>query len=226
VKTDRILIPAAALSLAGAAVAYFFLPGTVPIHWNAAGEIDGYGGKGSVLLLGALPLALALGLRYLPLVDPRRENHRRHERAYDAMKRLLVPAFIALDWTMILVALGAPLDSATIGRAIIGLLFLGLGNFMGQLKRNYFIGIKTPWALADDEVWRLTHRRGAYVFVLMGAAYILSLAIPGGPLLAAFILAATLGGVAYIFLYSYLAWRRLRGPDSTAGLRRDEGDRP
>ncbi|MBL8967851.1 MAG: hypothetical protein JNG85_12665, partial [Spirochaetaceae bacterium] len=52
----------------------------------------------------------------------------------------------------------------------------------------------------------------------------LSLAFPGGPILAVFILATTLGGVAYTFLYSYLAWRRIRGPGSETDLRRDEGE--
>jgi len=201
---------AAILSLAGTIAAYPFLPATVPLHWDFAGRVDSWGPRWNMLWLGALPLATALLLRLLPRLDPRRASYERHARAYAIIGRLIVLALAAIAWVAILAALGLGLDVGVLVRLLLGLLFVGLGNFMGTLKPNYFVGIKTPWALADDEVWRLTHRRGALVFVALGALFILSLAIPAGRALEALVLASTLGGVAYLYLYSYLCWRRIR----------------
>ncbi len=209
-KADRILIPFAALSFAGTCVAFFFLPATIPIHWDAAGRIDGWGDRANILWMGAAPLALAILLRYLPRIDPCRESYARHEKTYEALKFFLIPAFAALGWITIAAALGSPLDTGILIRAVMGILFVGTGNYMGRLKRNYFVGIKTPWALADDEVWRLTQRRGGLVFVILGLVFILSLALPWGAFAENLVLVATFGGAGYVVLYSYLVWKRQR----------------
>ena len=216
-KNDRTTIIIAALTLAGTIVAYFYVPDRIPIHWSAGGEIDSWGPRVSILGFGALPLACVLMFRWLPLVDPRRESYARHAKTYEIIQKLIVIGLAALVWVSTAAALGLPLDTGAIVRVLVGALLMGLGNFMGRLKRNYFVGIKTPWALADDEVWRLTHRRGGLVFVAMGLVFLASLAIPQGPALEAIVSASTLGGVAYIFLYSYLAWRRVRGPARRPG---------
>jgi uncharacterized membrane protein len=213
VKKDKIPILLATLSLAGAVVAYFFLPDSIPMHWNIAGEIDSWGPRASIFGLGALPLACALLFRWLPRIDPNRGSYARHAKTFEILQLILVLGLAALVWVSIAVALGLPMDVGVVIRSLVGVLFIGMGNFMGRLKRNYFVGIKTPWALADDEVWRLTHRRGGVVFVAMGAVYLLSLLIPSGRALEAVIAASTLGGIAYTFLYSYLAWRRVKGED-------------
>lgn len=211
-RTDRFLTGFAAVSFAGMAAAYFFLPESVPIHWSASGEVDRWGGKANVLWMGALPLLTALLLRFLPRIDPRHEAYARHAKSYDAIKLFLVPSLAAFGWIGVAAALGVGVDAALLTRAVVGVLLVGTGNYLGKLKRNFFVGIKTPWALADDEVWRLTHRRGGYVFVAMGLAFLVSLLLPPGPFLEAFLLASSLGGVGYACLYSYLAWRRLRCP--------------
>ena len=54
-----------------------------------------------------------------------------------------------------------------------GLLFILIGNVMGRFKHNYFVGIRTPWTLANEEVWRKTHRVAAPIWVLGGIINIL-----------------------------------------------------
>jgi len=210
-KIDRLSLAVAALCLAGVVAVYGLLPETVPIHWDAAGQIDSWGPRWNLLALGALPLACVVLFRLLPLIDPRRESYERHAKTYGTIERLTVTVLAALVWVSAAAALGAGFDIGAIVRTLSGLLFVGLGNFMGRIKRNYFVGIKTPWALADDEVWRLTHRRGGLVFIAMGLVYIATLALPPGPALAIVFGAGTVGGIAYIYLYSYLCWRHLRG---------------
>ena len=58
-----------------------------------------------------------------------------------------------------------------IDRAVMGgvcLLIVFLGNVMGKVRRNFYIGIRTPWAIADERVWNATHRLGAKTMVLGG----------------------------------------------------------
>jgi uncharacterized membrane protein len=205
----KILIGIGALSAAGICLAYPHLPATIPLHWNFSGQVDGWGRKSNVLWMGILPLAMVALFRVLPRLDPRKEAYAKHEKAMAVMEAALVVFFVGISWLVVASALGMKIDVGDTVRIGMGLLFIALGNFMGQLKRNYFVGIKTPWALADDEVWRRTHRRGAWVFVIDGILFVLSAAIPDGPVLAVLMVAFLLS-VAYLFLYSYLAWRDVR----------------
>jgi uncharacterized membrane protein len=210
-KNQRMTLLAAlsAVSFIGIAVAYFFLPASIPIHWGVNGKIDGWGHRANILWMGALPLAMVLLSRFLPKIDPRSEAYERHKKAYAVIITSITIFFIAIGWLTVAVSLGVPIDMSDWIRGGIGLLFIGMGNFMSQLKRNFFIGIRTPWALADDEVWRRTHRRGAWVFVIMGLAYLASVALPEGPIL--YVLFIAMGaGIVYIYVYSYLVHRSLK----------------
>lgn len=212
----KILLGIGALSAAGIGLAYPHLPATIPLHWNFSGRVDGWGGKSNVLWMGILPLAMVALFRVLPRLDPRKEAYAKHGKAMAFMETALVVFFIGISWLVVASALGMQIDVGDTVRVGMGLLFITLGNFMGQLKRNYFVGIKTPWALADDEVWRRTHRRGAWVFVIDGILFVLSAALSDGPILAV-LMGAFLLSVAYLFLYSYLAWRDVRrGADGRA----------
>lgn len=215
-KVDRILVAFAGLSFAGMVVAWYFAPGEVPLHWNAAGAVDSWGARANLLWMAALPLAIELFLYCLPRLDPKRDSWARHAKTYDLIRILIVVSLAAFGWVSAAVALGLPFDVSALVRVLVGLLFIGLGNVLGRLKRNYFVGIKTPWALADDEVWRLTHRRGGFVMVGLGLVFTLSLFLPEGEVLAALLLVTGGGGFAYIIVYSYLVWRRLRGPGARA----------
>jgi len=212
VKTDGKLLTLSLLSLAGTAAAYFFLPETIPLHWNAVGDIDSRGPRLNVFWMGALPLLTLALLHYLPAIDPRRDSYAKHEKAYGAFKAITVLFLIALTWIDIAVSLGAKLDVSALVRVGTGILFIVLGNYLGQIRPNYFVGIKTPWTLASEEVWRKTHRRGAYVFIAMGFIYIASLALPPGNLLFAVDMGAVLAGVGYLVVYSYVEYRRVTGP--------------
>ncbi|NLJ47173.1 MAG: DUF1648 domain-containing protein [Treponema sp.] len=225
-KTTRFLLAIAVLSLAGTGAAYFFLPDTIPMHWNFEGEVDSWGPRWSILILGCLPLGVALLMAWLPRIDPRRDAYEKHAKTYEILQVILVLVMTGLVWITVAAALGSTMDVSLAIRILIGILFIIMGNYLGRLKRNYFVGIKTPWALADDEVWRLTHRRGAVVFMIMGASFLLSLAFRPGWIVGAVTLVPTILGVSYVFLYSWQCWKRLHGdakprvpaaPDSAEG---------
>ncbi len=230
-KTSRFLAIASILSLVGTVVAYFYLPDTIPLHWDFEGRIDNWGPRWSILALGCLPLGVAVLMAWLPRLDPRRESYVKHAKTYEILQVLLVLMMMGLVWITVAAALGSSVDVSLAIRILIGILFIGMGNYLGRLKRNYFVGIRTPWALADDEVWRLSHRRGALVFVIIGASFLLSLAVRPGWIVGTVTLVPTILGVAYVFLYSWQCWKRLHGDEkprvpAAGGTSTDAGDKP
>ena len=205
---NKALIIVSILSFLGVSSFYPFLPDTIPIHWNASGEIDGWGGKWNIFIFGALPLFNILLFKVLPKIDPKKESYEKHQKAYEWMQWITAIVFIGLSWLMLSFSMGVEFDMGIVIRLILGVMFILLGNFMGQLRQNYFVGIKTPWTLADKDVWRKTHRRGSVVFAIMGLTMIASILLPPGYLVVV-VLTTSIGGVIYLFLYSYLEFRKL-----------------
>jgi uncharacterized membrane protein len=202
------LIAFSVLSVAGIALLYSRLPQTIPIHWGISGVVDGWGPRANIIWMALLPLGMVALFRLLPRLDPRREAYVKHAKALAFMETAMVFFFAGISWLIVATSLGFPIDVGDTIRIGIGLLFVVLGNFMGQLKRNYFVGIKTPWTLADDEVWRRTHRRGGWVFVVDGILFIVSAALPDG-LVLSIIMVFFILSMVYPFIYSYRIWRSM-----------------
>lgn len=163
----------APLALVGAV--YARLPDRVPMHWGFDGTINGYGGKGELFLLAALGPGMALLFQILPRLDPKRRSYERFQKYYVAAA-LVVEAFMAVIVGVMLAEILRP-GILSIGRvisALVGLLFLFLGNLMGKVKPNFFMGIRTPWTLSDPDVWNRTHRLGGGLFFLAGLAVLIS----------------------------------------------------
>lgn len=155
--------------LAAAVLVYPHLPAQVPGHWNIQGEIDKYYPKA----FGAFfPPLLAIGIYILmlitPVLDPRRDNYVRFAGAYTFLRWGLVVFFCIIYAATIMVALGYNVNIALIIKALVAILLLVIGNFMGQFRHNYFVGIKTPWTLNSEKVWQKTHRLGAKIWVIGG----------------------------------------------------------
>ncbi|GEA14036.1 hypothetical protein E308F_02760 [Moorella sp. E308F] len=186
------------------------LPDLVPAHWNFRGEVDNYFNR----FWGAFALPLMTGgiyllLLFVPYLDPKRENYPRFDRAYQ-MVRLGLVFFMGVIYTTILVvALGGPAN--LVGRVVplaVGLLFILIGNYLPQARHNYFFGVRTPWTLASEEVWRRTHRFSGYAFIVAGFMFIVAAFLPPP---ANFILGMAGPATAVIgtIVYSYLVFRRV-----------------
>ena len=90
----------------------------------------------------------------------------------------------------------------------IGLLFIVLGNYMGKVRKNFFIGIRTPWTLASDEVWNRTHRLGGKILILIGLFMMLNTFVRFQP---GVVIAAIVTLVLIPVVYSYVIYRRIEG---------------
>lgn len=212
-RNDWMIIMLIVGSLAAGAAIYPHLPDQIPSHWNIHGQADQYSSR----LWGALGLPLLSAGIYimmvvLPAIDPRRENYSRFRGAYRSIKSVLVIFFVGL-WVMVMVSsLGysIPVDRFVI--VGVGLLFMVLGNFMGQLRPNYFMGIRTPWTLASEEVWRRTHRLSSRVWVASGSLMALAGLTLGGEKGIMFIGAAIAAALIIPVVYSYIIFKR---PDAS-----------
>lgn len=208
-RTNLLSMGLVVLSFVMAATLYNRLPESVPTHWNARGEVDGFTSKpwGPFML----PLVMAgvyLLLIVIPRISPRGLRVDRFQRVFEIMQAAILAFLFFVTVLALLVGIGTPVPMDRAIHAGTGLLLVVLGNFMGKLTKNFFVGIRTPWTLASDEVWLRTHRLGGKLFVLAGVGLFVSGLLGGGavPLLAA---VAVAGGIPVV--YSYVLYRRIEG---------------
>jgi uncharacterized membrane protein len=201
-----ILLTAAAFAVVAAL--YPAMPERVPTHWNIHGVADGFmpkpWGPFVLPLLMAGVLAIFIIIRR---ASPKEAPVERFGRVYSIFSGSVLAFLFVITVVAALAATGVALNMTTIVMIAVGALFVVMGNFMGKVTRNYFVGIRTPWTLANEEVWLRTHRLGGKVFVVGGLAVILSV-LAGLPALAV----AALFAVTLIpIVYSYIVYRRVTG---------------
>lgn len=222
-KRSRLAGTIVLFTFAASAAAFPFLPGEIPIHWDAAGRPDGWTGKWpGAFLVPAVCLGLWGLFAVLPRLDPRREAYRTFRDAYWAVANAVI-GFTALVHVLALArGLGWPVPITRVALAGVGVLLVAIGLLLPRLSSNWWIGIRTPWTLESDEVWERTHRFGRGCFVWGGVLAAAAAFLPGE--------ARTwgvFGGVALAavppFFYSYLAWRRLEGEPGPPGAEGPEG---
>lgn len=188
---------------------YARLPDQVPLHWGFDGAINGYGSKNELWLLAAMGPGMALLFQFLPRLDPKRRSYERFQKYYVATA-LVIEAFMAVTVGVMLAEILRP-GTLSIGRvisALVGLLFLFLGNLMGKIKPNFFMGIRTPWTLSDPDVWNRTHRLGGGLFFLAGLATAVSAVLLPERVLFWVVLAGALAAALIPMVMSYVWYRR------------------
>jgi uncharacterized membrane protein len=183
------------------------LPERVAVHWNVAFQADSWRPRGHLLLLPGLALGIWAGMPLLRRIDPRRADYARWDATFWLVVNLIVLFMAVLHVALIGFNLGWPLDMHTVILSVVGLVFVGLGNYMPRVRRNWWVGFRTPWTLSSERVWRQTHRLGGRVLVLGGLMFVVGAFVPrpAAPWVA-------LPGVLLIVLvptvYSYILWRR------------------
>jgi uncharacterized membrane protein len=202
-----------AAAVAASALAYARLPERVPVHWNAAGEVDRYGSRlEGTLILPAVMLGIALLIPALPRIDPRGANYAKFQPTYHLVMNATLTFMLAVHVTVLAATLGMPVDVGRIVPIGVGALLILLGNVLPRTRPNWMFGIRTPWTLSSDRVWERTHRVGGYLMLGAGLVVALSgLLAPGSRsimVLVAGVMIAALGSV----VYSYVAWRQEQRP--------------
>ncbi|HWQ67587.1 MAG TPA: DUF1648 domain-containing protein [Methanospirillum sp.] len=183
------------------------LPDQLPSHWNVNGDVDGYMPKiPGLLFLPALSL-LILGLMvFLPRYDPLYEQYHDFQPAYEGLILLVVLFLSALYIVTLLWAIGIQIEMNILMSILFGLLYGGIGFFFRSVKKTWFVGIRTPWTMSSDQVWKETHQAGVYVFAIAGLFCLGGVIIPDMAYL--FIMVPMLIGVCGLVFYSYLRYKK------------------
>ena len=207
-RTAAILVLAlTGAALAASAIYYPSLPERVPTHWNLQGEADRWSGKTFAALimpgLVALPLLLLLAGDWL---SPEHFKVGAFRASFNYLMVILAALLAYFDAAALAAALhpGHPF-----GRWFLGGLFLFLawvGNLLGKTRRNFWIGIRTPWALASDAVWIGTHRLGGRIFMAVGLLGAAAIALGVSPF---WCLAALAAAVCIPIFYSFWLSKKL-----------------
>ena len=178
------------------------------MRWNLEGEVIGHEQKWALWLMPGIAVVLSAIMLALPLFDPRQGRRLLGTMLYQLVTIGVILLLLVCQIGIVLSAHGHhfPMDAVIL--TFVGLLFIGLGNYMGKIRSNFFIGIRTPWTLSSELSWSKTHRLGGRLFFIEGVALFLVGWIPASPLA----LQVTLyGGLLSILLicciYSYLIWK-------------------
>lgn len=168
-KTE--IIPLILILITIVASFYFYanFPEQVPMHWNIAGQVDGWGSKttGAFVLPGII-VAIYLMLLLIPNLDPKKDRYEQFVKVYHIFKNYLIAFMVLVYLVAGLAGLGYDVPVGLIIPIGIGILFILIGNYMAKIKMNWFMGIRTPWTLSSEEVWNKTHRMGGKIFMLGG----------------------------------------------------------
>jgi uncharacterized membrane protein len=146
----------------------------VPMHWNIKGEVDRYGEKVELIIIPfLLPLLVYTIFLVVPKIDPKNKLNKMGNKL-QTMKFLLTTFMSILALFIIYTAKNESFANPNYIVLLIGILYLVFGNYFKTLKANYFIGIRTPWTLENETVWKETHKLGGKMWFIGGLAVILS----------------------------------------------------
>jgi uncharacterized membrane protein len=144
------------------------LPDKIPMHWNISGQVDSYGPKQDVFILPSVITVIYFLMVFVPLIDPKKANYSKFAGAYRMIRAVLVIILSILYFAATYSALGYKVNMDRLGSAVIPVMLIAFGSAMGKLRHNYFVGIRTPWTLADEEVWNKTHQLGGKLWLIAG----------------------------------------------------------
>ncbi len=197
-----------ALMFAAGALLYGTLPDMLPSHWNFEGVADSFQPKNyGTWFIPGITLLMAILFPILKKIDPKRENYEAFAHAWDVLQ-LCIIGFMGYVYAIQLYIALHPDLSAQVGRMVvfgIGILFIILGNYMGKIRQNFFIGLRTPWTLSDPEVWQKSQRFAGWMFVMGGILIVMESILW---LMEGFALFAIILLVAIVpIIYSYLLYR-------------------
>lgn len=190
-----------------ALILYPDLPEYIPTHWNAAGEVDGYMSKRwGVGLLLVIPVFLFLLMKLIPVISPKGYGTEAFGGVMNVLQVAMVTFGCFVAAVVLLAANGVDVNMNQMIFGAVGVLFFVIGLCLGRVRKNFFVGIRTPWTIANEEVWERTHRLGGRLFAVAGLIMFSAAFLPL-PIL--WVVAAVLALALYPVVYSYFLYRRL-----------------
>ncbi|MCM3194095.1 SdpI family protein [Priestia megaterium] len=196
------------LTLVAWLIALPHLPATMPIHWGANGEADGFATKiNAMILTVGIMVLIYFVIAFVPRIDPRKENYKYFSKTYNIVLNAVLLLFFFVNMSTILQGLGYNVPMSYIAPIMAGLVFIIIGNYLQRVRSNYFMGIRTPWTLSNETVWKKTHRLSGKIFFIGGLLILISAFLPDG-YKSVIMWGSIVLCVAIPYLYSYLAYKK------------------
>ena len=157
-------------------------------------------------------LFMLVGITYfvfliIPSIDPKQKLQNMGNKLNNL--RMILTLFMSGLAVFILYSVQQKTSNPSFVLAIIGLLFAFLGNYFKTIKPNYFIGIRTPWTLENEEVWKKTHLMGGKLWFVGGLLMALTFVLPNKIQFYTFIGIVTVISIVPI-VYSYLEFKKIK----------------
>lgn len=184
------------------------LPKEVPMHWNASGEIDRWGDKSELFMM----LFMLTGISYfvfliIPYIDPKQKLQNMGNKLNNL--RLILGLFMSALAIYILYSVQQKTSNPVLIFPLIGLLFAFLGNYFKTIKPNYFIGIRTPWTLENEDIWKNTHLLGGKLWFIGGLLMAMTFVLPNKIQFYTFMGITAVISIVPI-VYSYLEFKKTK----------------
>ncbi len=192
------------------------LPESVPMHYNIHNQPDRMGPKTEMVLVLSFLVLVGFGvgllLRNIHKIDPKHKYQDNSalmlKIAWTTVTFIAVLGFFIVYQTLMFTK---NQESVVTGKGVlilVCLIFVVLGNFMNNIKPNYFVGFRTPWNLENEENWKKTHRLSAKL-MFFGGLLLMTLVLLLPEAISAYVFMAGIVPIVFIpFVYSYLLFKR------------------
>ncbi len=185
------------------------LPDQMASHWDVNDQVNGYMPKfWGVFMMPLVTLGMFVLFLVVPNIDPLKANIAEFRDTFNLFITFIVGFMIYIHALTLLWNLGY--TNLGIGKAMLpamGLLFIVIGSLLRKAKRNWFIGIRTPWTLSSDSVWNETHRLGSVLFMISGVLALIG-GFFGGMIAFWFLFVPLIGSTIFLLVYSYVLYQR------------------
>jgi len=188
---------------------YFYnqLPDMIASHWNSQGQVNGYMSKfWGLFLVPSISIILFLLFIFIPKIDPLKSNIKKFRKHYDNFVLLIIGLMFYLQFITILWNIGIMFDIVRLLSPALAVIFYYCGVMLENAKRNWFIGIRTPWTLSSGRVWEKTNKLGGKMFKIVGIVFVFGILFSGVIFLA---LILTIVSSAYLVAYSYFEYKKM-----------------
>ena len=188
---------------------YFYpqLPDTVASHWNSQGMVDGYMSKFWGTFLMPIILIFMYGIYLIiPKIDPLKKNIENFRKQYNTLIALISVFLFYIFILTIAWNIGKEFNMNTFILPAMGAFFYYIGHILKYAKRNWFVGIRTPWTLSSDFVWDKTHKIGGLLFKIIGIITLLEIFIPAYGFYLTIV--PIIGSVIFLFVFSYILYQK------------------
>ena len=209
-KREWLLLLILFIPLIAAIFIYPYMPDQVPTHWNIKGEVDDYSSKEfGTFFLPLMNIGLYVLFIVLRYMDTKKANYDKFKGSYPLIRYATHIFFAFMFFLTAAAALGYSVDIGLWISAGAAILFIVMGNIMGRVRHNYFVGFRYPWTLANEEVWRKTHRLGSKAMVVGGIIALIGVILTEATARFVILMAGLFIPTIITTIYSYLVFKNI-----------------